>query len=278
VIVIDAPCSGSGLFRKDKMALDEWTEGNVQLCRERQERIVADVWPALKEEGILVYATCSYSPQEDEQLLEWLASAYEVETLEVQLNEEWGVVQVKTAGGMYGYRFFPDKLKGEGFFIAALRKKETSPVVKPYRFKSLHDKKIQTQAGFLLKDADRTFIKTSDNGYSAIMPAHEPDWQLLQKVIYFRRVGVRIGSPAREWIPEHDVALSIDACQSLPTIEVNREQALRYLKREEMGIESLPKGWLLVRYCGLGLGWIKSLGTRSNNYLPKHWRIRMELE
>ena len=72
VIVVDAPCSGSGLFRRDEEAIGEWSENNVQLCSQRQQRILADVWPALKKEGILIYSTCSYSKEEDEEIVEWM--------------------------------------------------------------------------------------------------------------------------------------------------------------------------------------------------------------
>ena len=89
---------------------------------------------------------------------------------------------------------------------------------------------------------------------------------------------MRLGQPAgKDWLPAHDVALSIDAAASLPGINVTREQALHFLRREDPGIGTINKGWMVVRYNGLGLGWIKSLGNRINNYLPKHWRIRMEI-
>ena len=69
---MDAPCSGSGLFRRDPEAIDEWSLNNVQLCSQRQQRILADVWPALKKDGILIYSTCSYSKEEDEDIVKWL--------------------------------------------------------------------------------------------------------------------------------------------------------------------------------------------------------------
>lgn len=278
VIVVDAPCSGSGLFRKDKRVEDEWTPGNVQLCSDRQERILADIWPALKQDGILIYATCSYSPQEDEDMLDWLAATYDAATITTDVREEWGIVTVTTSSGMSGYRFFPDKVNGEGFFIAAVQKNEETGHAHIPRYKPLNDKKIQQQAGHLLKGTDMLFFRTGDEVFNAINPAHEADWQVLQKMVYFRKAGLRLGTPSqKEWLPAHDVALSIDAKEHLPGINVNKDEALRFLKREDLGIGELPKGWLMVRYQGLGLGWIKSLGNRANNYLPKHWRIRMEL-
>jgi 16S rRNA C967 or C1407 C5-methylase (RsmB/RsmF family)/NOL1/NOP2/fmu family ribosome biogenesis protein len=279
VIVIDAPCSGSGLWRKDERALDEWSESNVQLCCERQQRIIADVWPALKDDGILVYATCSYSPQEDEQILDLLTNANEVGTINVEIKDEWGIVKVLSDKGMVGYRFFPDKVNGEGFFIAAMQKKEEAGTLRIPKFKSDHDKKIQEQSGYLLKEQGMLFIQTDKENFSALHPCHEADWQLLHKAVYLRKTGLKLGLPAgKDWLPAHDVALSIDANNNLPFINVNKEQALHFLKREDMAIAGIEKGWLMVRYNGLGLGWIKSLGNRINNYLPKHWRIRMEID
>jgi 16S rRNA C967 or C1407 C5-methylase (RsmB/RsmF family)/NOL1/NOP2/fmu family ribosome biogenesis protein len=277
VIVVDAPCSGSGLWRRDHNALNEWSDANVQLCGERQQRILADVWPSLKEDGILIYATCSYSPQEDEEILAWLKNTYSVETVRVPISAEWGIVQVE-ADGLCGYRFFPGQLKGEGLFMAALRKKEDARPAKPPKARSLHDKKIAQQAAFLLHDLEALYIPSGHNEYSAIHPAHEQDVLILSQCLYLRRVGLPLGGPsAKEWMPAHDVALAIDGATQLPSIEVDRQQALTYLKREDMGLADIPKGLLMVRYNGLGLGWVKALGNRMNNYLPKHWRIRMEL-
>lgn len=278
IMVVDAPCSGSGLFRKDVRALNDWTEANVQLCSERQERILADVWPALKTDGILIYATCSYSRQEDEAILDWLQATYDVRSLQVPVPEAWGIQTTRSANGMTGYRFFPHKVQGEGLFIAAIQKKNATPLQQYPRFKTAHDKKIQQQAGYLLSGDDAVFMQTGKEDFNALRPAHEQDWHLLQKLVYFRRAGLRLGTPAgKDWIPAHDVALSVDASPALSGIDVSREQALHFLRREEMALVDPPRGWQLIRYNGLGLGWIKSLGNRINNYLPKHWRIRMEL-
>jgi 16S rRNA C967 or C1407 C5-methylase (RsmB/RsmF family)/NOL1/NOP2/fmu family ribosome biogenesis protein len=253
VIVVDAPCSGSGLWRKDERALDEWSEANVQLCGERQQRILADVWPALKEGGLLIYATCSYSPQEDEEILDWLAETYAASSVAVPVPESWGITPSQSKKGMQGYRFFPGKVKGEGFFLAAVQKNEATDEPKPVRYKPGNDKKIQQAAGYLLADDNAIFLQHREE-YVAIRPEHERDMHLLQKAVYLRRVGMNLGTPAgKEWVPAHDVALSIDANKALPVLKVSREQALRYLKREDMGITDVPKGWMMIQYEGLGL-------------------------
>ncbi len=278
VMVVDTPCSGSGLFRKDERALDEWSEANVALCSQRQHRILADAWPALKEGGVLIYATCSYSPQEDEQVLDWIAETYNAETIAVALQKEWGIVETQSAKGMTGYRFYPDKVRGEGFFIAAMYKREAQKSILPPKYKPMHDKKVFEQAAWLLDSAGYTYFSPGNEQYIAINPNHEADWHLLAKNVYLRKTGVQVGAPAgKDWLPAHDVALSIHKNKNLPYINVTREQALRFLKKEDMGLEPPGKGWYLIGYEGKGLGWVKSLGNRFNNYLPKHWRIRMNI-
>ena len=117
LILIDAPCSGEGMFRKDDKAIEDWSLDNVQLCCERQRRIVADVFPALKEGGLLLYSTCTYNAEEDEKNVQWIAENLGAEILEIKTEEEWNVT---TQGA--GYHFYPHKTKGEGFFLSILKK------------------------------------------------------------------------------------------------------------------------------------------------------------
>jgi 16S rRNA C967 or C1407 C5-methylase (RsmB/RsmF family)/NOL1/NOP2/fmu family ribosome biogenesis protein len=278
-IVVDAPCSGSGLFRKDAKAINEWSEGNVHLCGQRQQRILSDVWPALKENGVLFYATCSYSPEEDEQILDWLTESFDAEAIDIEVPAEWGIVKTHSPNAKApGYRFFPHKLKGEGFFIAALRKHESVQSIRSPKFKSIHDNKAFQQSQHLLDVTNWLCVKSKDGNYRALCSAHQQDYQTLSEVLYLRKAGLDIGSPAaKEWLPGHEVALSVNRSLNLPILHLDKEQALRYLKKEEIKLSSLTKGWYIVAYEGLGLGWIKVLENRSNNYLPKNWRIRMDI-
>ncbi len=279
VIVIDAPCSGSGLFRKDIKALQNWTQDNVALCRGRQERILADVWTSLKEGGIIIYATCSFSQEEDEQVLDWVADEFDARTISVPVSDNWGIVETASPRkGMKGYRFFPGKINGEGFFIAAFQKQDAANTLKSPRVKAPDMTKVAQQTAPLLAPKDWQYIEWSKDMFSAICAPHLSDWQLLQKALYFRKAGLNIGSPAaKEWLPDHAIALSIDANSAIPAIHVNKDQALQFLKREDFGTPENEKGWRMVKFNNLGLGWVKCLGNRSNNYLPKHWRIRMEI-
>jgi 16S rRNA C967 or C1407 C5-methylase (RsmB/RsmF family) len=125
VMMVDAPCSGSGLFRKDPSAIAEWSEDNVQLCSQRQQRILADVLPALKQDGLLLYSTCSYSVEEDEAIADWLVDEMGMESVQLQLPAAWAIVETNSPRHQAkGYRFYPDKIKGEGFFISVFRQKK----------------------------------------------------------------------------------------------------------------------------------------------------------
>lgn len=279
VVVVDAPCSGSGLFRKDAAALNEWSENNVLLCNQRQQRILADVWPSIKEDGILIYATCSYSPQEDEAILDWLSAEFDVEQIAIDIPEEWGIIISESKQYIRGYRFSPDKVKGEGFFIAAVRKKNEEGNVRYPKYKAAKDDVIRNEVGYMLHDDSNVrFVPIGEEGYSVIHALHEADMHLLKEYLYLRKTGTAMGMPMKkDWVPAHDAALSIDMSNAIASVNVDKEQALRFLKKEEMTVGDIERGWNIVKYEGLRLGWIKNIGNRVNNYLPKHWRIRMEI-
>ena len=282
VIVVDAPCSGSGLFRRDPAAIKEWSENNVQLCSQRQQRILADSWPALKKDGVLIYSTCSYSKEEDEEIADWLADELKGESIKLKLDESWGIVEtVSEKIGSFGYRFYPDKVKGEGFFIAAFRKPEsivTIPEVK------MQKSKVKTRQAFTAKEIEivKPYLINADNYFYIkqheeiiAIPMHlENDLAIIQSSLYIKKAGVRLGTIIRnELIPAHDLAVSNIIHPSVPKLEVDNETALQYLRKVDVTIEYAIKGWVLLTHEGLPIGWIKIMANRTNNYYPAAWRI-----
>jgi len=279
VIVIDAPCSGSGLFRKDPNAISEWSEQNVSLCSQRQQRILADILPSLKEGGILIYSTCSYSEEEDEEIADWLADQFKVESLQLEVEDDWGIVETKSPiNNALGYRFYPDKVKGEGFFIAAFKKPtitdgESKEWYSRSRSEKLSAKEIEVVKPYL-KDPDNFFfIKQKDEVIA--MPIHlENDLANIQSALYIKKAGVKLGTIIRnELIPDHELAVSTIVNSNLPSVEVAMDIALQYLRKQEIHLETGHKGWTLLTYQQLPLGWVKCLPNRVNNYYPKEWRI-----
>jgi 16S rRNA C967 or C1407 C5-methylase (RsmB/RsmF family)/NOL1/NOP2/fmu family ribosome biogenesis protein len=277
VIVVDAPCSGSGLFRREPEAIAEWSPDNVQLCHQRQQRILADIWPALRKDGILIYSTCSYSKEEDENILDWMMEDLGASSCRLQPQADWHIIETSGDKGGYGYRFYPDKLKGEGFFIAAVRKDDGDTFIFPRSKKPGPEKLSRKEAEQLqpwIKETSPLLFFRHEEMIRALPAALTDDLTYLQSSCYLKKAGVLLGQPSmKDLIPDHELALSVLASEQLPAIELSREEAINYLRKDEIHIGEGSKGWSLVRYQGLNLGWVKVLPNRVNNYYPKEWRI-----
>jgi 16S rRNA C967 or C1407 C5-methylase (RsmB/RsmF family)/NOL1/NOP2/fmu family ribosome biogenesis protein len=277
VMVVDAPCSGSGLFRKDPAAVAEWSEANVQLCSQRQQRILADALPALRADGLLVYATCSYSVDEDEAIAKWLVEEMNMEPLRLQLDPAWGIVESEVAGGAYGYRFFPDKTGGEGFFTAAFRKKGDEGYGKARnQALSFPSRQQQQQLETFFRLPDGFGLFSTADAIRTIRSEWLNDLSRLAGSLYIRKAGVELGSlKGKDFVPSHELALSLLAKDQFAKLPLTKDEALQYLRRKEINAEA-PVGWTLVQYCALSLGWVKVLPNRINNYYPAEWRILKE--
>jgi len=282
VIVVDAPCSGSGLFRKDPEAVSEWTMQNVQLCSQRQQRILADVLPSLKENGVLIYSTCSYSIEEDEAIAGWLTGELGLDSVQLKVDESWGIVESQSDTGAYGYRFYPDKLAGEGFFIAVFRKKDvrtadTGSERKKLRPKAgaekLSAKEIKIVEPFIKNSSQYVFIRQQEE-VLAIPQCIETSLWAIQQSLYIKKAGVTLGTIIRDGLlPHPELAVSTIINTAVSTVNTDKETALQYLRRQDISIDTALKGWVLLCYERIPLGWIKILPGRINNYYPKEWRI-----
>ena len=123
VILTDVPCSGEGMFRKDPVAVSEWSDENVEICWQRQRRILSDIWLSLKPGGLLIYSTCTYNTKEDEENVQWIRDELGAEVLPVDISEDWNITgNLLAASDAPVYRFLPHRTRGEGFFLAVLRK------------------------------------------------------------------------------------------------------------------------------------------------------------
>jgi NOL1/NOP2/sun family putative RNA methylase len=276
VIVIDAPCSGSGLFRKDEKAISEWSEANVGLCSQRQQRIIADVYDSLKKDGVLLYSTCSYSKQENEEVLDWIREQFDVESLRLNLVDEWGIVETQSDKHKnYGYRFYPDKVKGEGFFIAMFKKNNESNG-RASNSKNKIDqpsaKEIDVIKKYLKQNVVEYFIKQNEE-IIALPQIVFNELGTLQ-LLYIKKAGVKLGTVIKtELVPHHELALSTLMNNTIPLVSVSLENALQFLRKQEMKIETTFTGWALIQYQNLAIGWVKILSNRINNYYPANWRI-----
>ena len=285
LVLVDAPCSGEGMFRKDPQARAEWSPEHVNLCSARQKRIVDKAGELIKGGGYLLYCTCTFNEMENEELLRFLTEEFAFEPVRISLDPSWGIVETKVTteeGVFFGYRFFPHKVAGEGFFITVLRRPEEAysqiaPTTKEFKHHSLKrvgDKEaaaLEQEVGgggsgkfYLLQDA-----------YFRMQAGYTPELEKLAQVLSVRYFGIELGKKqGKEWIPSHEWALSTLPKNGFPQQELTMEEALAFLRKKEQAFAELPLGWVLLTYQKLPLGWIKNLGKRVNNYYPKEWRIR----
>jgi len=270
VIVVDAPCSGSGLFRKEPGAVDEWSENNVQLCSKRQQRILADIIPALKNEGILIYSTCSYSEKEDEEISEWLMQSFPLRYRPLETGNGWGIVDTGK-----GFRFWPNKLKGEGFYMACFQKTgsgEKQIVKTKKKFDKINKSESVLISDWITK-GEKELIRHDQTIY--IWPANlAENFHLVLDRLRVIYSGVLAGELMRDkFIPSHALALSNEISPGIRKLEMNYEDAIRYLQRKSPEIVAKEKGWQIVTYKKFALGWVNVLPGRINNYYPKELRI-----
>ena len=275
VMVVDAPCSGSGLFRKDEEAISEWSLNNVALCSQRQQRILADALPCLKEDGLLVYSTCSYSAEEDEAIADWLVQEMGLENLSLNVDGFEGIVEtVSPQTASRGYRFYPDKIKGEGFFLACFRKKQRESTGKMRTVKrEAVSTKEQKIVGEWMATEGFELLRFREN-IIALRQVMLNDFAALQPLLNLQYAGIQVGEVIKEkLVPHHALAQSTVIKEDVPFTDLSYDDAIRYLQRQELSVLPQTPGWQLARYEGHNIGWMNVLKTRVNNYYPKELRI-----
>lgn len=279
LILADAPCSGEGLFRKDPDAMREWSLPQVEFCAGRQRRILAAAVTALAPGGILLFSTCTYNEQENAWNAEWLCKNFELESIALKIPAEWGITQT----GL-GYQFYPHKVRGEGFYLAVFRKKQGSqkklnPASQFKSLKPLPKNQIPQAQSWLEAGTAAQFFLTPSAEVLALPAALEEEYLTLDKFLKTKWFGTPIGEfKGKDFVPNHALALSLWISKTLPALDLSREQALLFLKKETFEPPAgAPQGWVLARYQGLNLGWLKILPNRLNNYLPQERRIRMSI-
>jgi len=243
LLVTDVPCSGEGMFRKDEGAIRDWSLENVETCWRRQRDILSDIWPTLRPGGLLVYSTCTFNHFEDEDNVAWIASHLGAEILADR-------------------HFLPGRDRGEGFYIAALRKntEEMNNGVRPHYSPA-------EMGAFIRKETKDSMVLYPE--------AHATLMQKMQRSLHCLVCGVvEKEKGVKDWMPAHAYAMSMAYEHgSYPEYELTYDEAIAYLRHEALRIDA-PKGYVVVTYQGVPLGFVKSIGNRANNLYPQEWRIR----
>jgi 16S rRNA C967 or C1407 C5-methylase (RsmB/RsmF family)/NOL1/NOP2/fmu family ribosome biogenesis protein len=278
IILVDAPCSGEGMFRTE-IALKEWSESNANHCSERQKRILADIWPALKENGLLIYSTCTFNPAENEENIKWLIDRQKAECVRLDISAFEGITEIDFEG-VSGYGLYPDKIKGEGFFISAIRK---TGAQKNIYFRNQKKTELQPDKNDIEVAEKWThfpkerIFKWGDELFAS--PCSMDEYLHLYRNLKVVRTGTKLFSVKnKKQIPSHELSLSLNFKKDIfYENEVNLSAALAFMRRDNFILPGASNGWNLVTYKGINIGFVNNLGNRVNNYFPVEWRIRMNL-
>jgi len=288
VLLTDVPCSGEGMFRKDPDSVGEWSVDNVRLCANRQREIVRNIWSALKPGGFLIYSTCTYNVCENEENVQWICEELGGKTVPVPVMKEWGISGARGSfKDLSVYRFFPHRTKGEGFFLALIQKEGEHvggvPQRKNVRTRVSASKKapaIPSEVrGLILNDADFEFYTDRQGRICAFLSRHIPSLRALEENLRVVHAGVVLGEiKGKDLLPDCSLALSVSLNRdAVKCYDLDHRQAIDFLRREAFALpDDCPLGWVLVRFEGQPLGWMKNIGNRANNGYPNEWRIRSE--
>lgn len=254
-IVIDAPCSGQGMFRKDEVAISDWSYAKVLECQSIQREIIRDGYHMLKEGGILVYSTCTFAKEENEIIIEEFLEEYtDAKLIEME-------------------RLWPHKVKGEGHFVAKIQKLEEDRCsTKDLKIKKL-DKEVKDYRDFEKKflniKLDNRFELRGENLY--LLPDELPDIKKLKVLRYGLHLGIL---KKNRFEPSHALShyLKIDDVKYIENFNINEKEVLDYLRGNTINTGQ-SRGWVLVCVEGVALGWGKESNGVLKNHYPKGLRI-----
>ena len=279
VVVADVPCSGEGMFRKDEEAQRQWSEDNVALCQARQKRIIADMWPCLKPGGLLVYSTCTFNRYENDDNVEWIGAELGAEVV-VPVDEDVpGVIRT-----CHGYSLVPGHVEGEGQYCAALVKTSDDCSGFMPSSRTGRDRGAKKPAMALPEEIKSIFTVPVDlrqKGETVIaLPSRiVADVAVAESALHVLSAGCAVGVlKGKTLVPDADLALSlIYDPGSYPVADVDLQKALAFLHKDAILLPDCEKGYVLIRYEGVPLGFVKNLGNRCNNLHPQGRRIRMDI-
>lgn len=240
LILCDVPCSGEGMFRKDPEAASQWSPRIVEKCQLLQRDIVTEAWQCLRPGGKMIYSTCTFNTKENEENIWWMMTQLGAEPLPMAIPPEW-----KVTGSLLKdfeapvHRFIPGVTRGEGLFACVMRKPSGS----------------EGQA--TPADKIRRTVGTSLNMLWDGLPP-------------------RAVIKGRDKVPSHAMALHVaQDLSTYPRVSLDYEQSVRFLRRESLVLPpETPRGFVVVTFMGVPLGFVKNIGNRANNHYPESWKIK----
>lgn len=279
VIATDVPCSGEGMMRKDDEAVSQWSLSLVEECATRQRQIIDDIWSALRPGGYLIYSTCTYNREENERMVDYIISNYEAQSVPIQVDDNWKIHEA-IASENHCYRFMPCFTRGEGLFVAVLRKpgeysaKEKN---KPSKGgKQVKQQPPKTLEQWLKQSGEYAILADRDD-VIAMPKVHQVAIEQLKSQLKVLLAGVKLGViKGKNCVPAHELALSqVLNDEAFNKCDVDYATAMTFLRGETIMLPSnVARGYVLLTYKGNPIGFVNNLGNRANNLIVKEWRVR----
>ena len=274
-ILVDAPCSGEGMFRKDENAINEWSLDNVAHCAVRSYDILKNAFAMLKVGGRLTYSTCTFSLEENEKNILKLLDEYDnAQILPQKMHKgyECGIDVDKTGRAKYCIRLYPHKIRGEGHFVAT--------ITKTYDMDAMHAPQQKCQYN---KQAVKSFIDFANlHGISYTPYFYSFGNELYNLPIAINldkikvvRAGLHLGSFDKRFEPSHSLALAQNESYFGIKYDINEQQAKNFISGNTLDCNNLPNGWCLITYKNLPIGWGKVVGNTIKNHYPKGLRKQL---
>lgn len=240
IVIADVPCSGEGMMRKDPDAVAQWSEALIHECADRQWEIVCNLWDALRPGGYLIYSTCTFNRNENEDMVDRIINELGGESVEIPVEPEWGITPgIDTPH--YCYRFIPGRVRGEGLFASVIKKDGVSSAPRLKSKPSKGDRKkskipVPPQVSRWLTDSTSMEIYTDADRITAFPAEHIQLLKAVKERVDVIHEGILLGNiKGKDVIPSQSLAMSQSlASEAFPRCELSLDDALHYLHGDAM--------------------------------------------
>jgi 16S rRNA C967 or C1407 C5-methylase (RsmB/RsmF family)/NOL1/NOP2/fmu family ribosome biogenesis protein len=277
-VVVDAPCTGEGLWRKNNEAIKEWSPKNIFMCANRQQEILADIAPSIKVGGYLIYSTCTFNTTENENQIQNLLDSkiFELVSIPHEFDE------ICSDKDYFYHHFYPHKTMGSGFFIAVLKKVRSLDYIETFNTKSFQFDYFKCP-NFLekfLKNSNEFTVLNENNEWIVLPKKMLEILFFLYPILKIKQKGIVLGKMLNKEkiIFDYSFALSnIINKLAFQKIELNLSEAISYLKKNDLQIVLADNigEQALVYFENIPLGWVKILENKLKNQLPLDQRLRL---
>ncbi|MCC6815937.1 MAG: hypothetical protein IT267_05955 [Saprospiraceae bacterium] len=274
LIILDAPCSGEGMFRKEEAAIKQWNSNKINYCVKLQSELLNAVSLLLHPGGYLIYSTCTYNREENEWVLNKLIESHLLESVPLDSSKHYGLIKIDEK--IHTYRAMPHRMEGEGFTFSILKSKANNATLFEKKRSAINPINNNFKQWINTELEDWHYLLSNDHYFACTLEMHYLCSQLLSSRTKLLHCGVPLGHfKGKDWFPSQGLASNIAKNEQIDSIELELEEAKYYLRAVShlLPVPASSSQWQLVTYNNSCLGWVKNINKQFKNYFPKNMRI-----